>query len=48
MRTSGLSGESYLGTIDAIGAVSTGDAIGIVDTTGAVSTGDATGKGTSG
>jgi hypothetical protein len=48
MRTSGLSSESCLGTIDTIGAVSTGDATGIVDTVGAVSTEDATGTGTSG
>jgi hypothetical protein len=43
MRTSGLSGESCLEAIDAIGAVSTWDATGTVDSVGAIGTRDATG-----
>jgi hypothetical protein len=34
IRTYGLSGESRLGVVDAIGPISTGDATGAVDTIG--------------
>ena len=43
MRTSGLSGESCLGTMDAVGAVNIGGATGTVHAGGAVSTGGAPG-----